>query len=157
MNTTISCGQCGAPLRAEQDWCSLCYASVEASFDPLTAPLAEVVGRAEAGDPPVADPVIESLVAAPVANVRLDRPSESLMLTPLDESADGTGDESVEEVTDLDVMFSMLAAEHRQSDPTAGLADRLQDRSTRVAVMVGGTALIGGLIYLGLTILGAFV
>lgn len=136
VSTTLSCGQCGAQLRAEQDWCSLCYAGVEPSFDPLTAPLDEVVGRAEALEAPVPDP-IEAAPAAPVKALPLDEP--------------------MADVSDLDVMFSMLAAEHRRSDSAAGVAERLEDRSTRIAVMVGGTLLIGTVMFLALTLLGAFV
>jgi len=139
VSTTLSCGQCRAPLRVEQDWCSLCYAAVEAEFDPLTAPLDEVVGRdstPERPDAPVAP--VGPLPEAP-ASARSEPELE----------APGV------EVSDLDVMFSMLAAEHRRSDPAAGIAERLQDRSTRIAVMVGGTALVGVVVFLVLTVLGA--
>jgi hypothetical protein len=64
-------------------------------------------------------------------------------------------EEPKQEVTDVDVMLSMLAAEHRRSDPSAGLAERLGDRSTRITVMVGGTILIAGIGFLVLTVLGA--
>ena len=138
MSTTLSCAQCEAPLRAGQNWCSLCFANVEPAFDPLTAPLDEVVGRGEAPEPP--DAPVETLPAPAV----IARTGPEVEASPV-------------EVSDIDVMLSMLAAEHRQSDPTAGIAERLEDRSTRVAVMVGGTVLIGAVIFLALTILGAFV
>ena len=64
-------------------------------------------------------------------------------------------DERPVEVPDVDVMLSMLAAEHRQSDPAAGIAERLEDKSTRIAVMVGGMVLIGAVVFLVLTVLGA--
>jgi hypothetical protein len=64
-------------------------------------------------------------------------------------------EDAQQEVTDVDVMLSMLAAEHRQSDPSAGLAERLGDRSTRITVMLGGTLLIAGIGFLVLTVLGA--
>ncbi|MCZ3387868.1 MAG: hypothetical protein LH645_01820 [Actinomycetia bacterium] len=155
MSTTLSCGQCGAQLRAEQDWCSLCYAGVEPSFDPLTAPLEQVVGRSEAPEPPVADPVIESAPATPVGDLRLDRASNHLAVSSPEEPVDTTDDKSAVEVSDLDVMFSMLAAEHRRSDVTAQIVDRLEDRSTRIAVMVGGMVLVGAVSFLVLTVLGA--
>ena len=47
MSTTLSCGECGTPLRADQSWCSLCFAQVSEAFDPLTAPLDEVLGQVE--------------------------------------------------------------------------------------------------------------
>ncbi len=156
VSTTLSCGQCGAQLRPEQDWCSLCYAGVEPSFDPLTAPLDEVVGRAEAFEAPVPDP-IESAPAAPVGDLRLDGASDRLALSPLEVPVDTADRGPMADVSDLDVMFSMLAAEHRRSDSAAGVAERLEDRSTRIAVMVGGTLLIGTVMFLALTLLGAFV
>ncbi len=140
VSTTLSCGQCRAPLRAEQDWCSLCFASVETSFDPLTAPLDQVVGRAEVPELPVAP--VEPLPAVPV--IAEADPTPDPVARPI-------------EVSDLDVMFSMLAAEHRRSEPAAGIAERLEDRSTRIAVMVGGTVLIGAVMFLVLTVLGAIV
>lgn len=132
VSTTLSCGQCGAPLRAEQDWCSLCYAIVQPEFDPLTAPLDEVVGQSGPVAPADAGPVAEP------------------------DLVDGAAEaEQVVEAPDFDVMLSMLAAEHRRSDPAAGIVERLEDKSTRIAVMVGGMAIIGAVVFLVLTVLGA--
>jgi hypothetical protein len=55
---------------------------------------------------------------------------------------------------DVDVMLSMLAAEHRQNDRSAALAERMSDRSVRMAVMFGGMVLVGALAFFGLTALG---
>jgi len=165
VSTTLSCGQCRAPLRVEQDWCSLCYAAVEAEFDPLTAPLDEVVGRLEPVTPAEADAAAEADPMEAVAGASADRVSTPLIdRASIDRASIGRGpatpvetadQEQSAEVSDLDVMFSMLAAEHRRSDPAAGIAERLQDRSTRIAVMVGGTALVGVVVFLVLTVLGA--
>ncbi|MCZ3387391.1 MAG: hypothetical protein LH630_10620 [Actinomycetia bacterium] len=146
MSTTLSCGQCGAPMRAEQDWCSLCYATVEATFDPLTAPLDEVEGYAE--------------IPAPISPAPISPAPISPALKPLPPTVAEPAvpaEEPTIAVSELDVMFSMLAAEHRQSDPTARIAERLEDRSTRIAVMVGGTVLIGAVLFLILTVLGGLV
>lgn len=150
MSTTLSCGECGAPLRAEQDWCSLCYATVAPSFDPLTAPLDEVVSR----------DVEPETVPAPEPPASAYEPESDQLVIAVAELAPAPDPEPSTkpiEVSELDVMFSMLAAEHRRSDPAAGIADRLTDRSTRIAVMVGGTALIGAAVFLVLTVLGALV
>jgi hypothetical protein len=88
------------------------------------------------------DVEVVSEVAAPYESVAAPTNAEEA------DSAQG-------EVTDVDVMLSMLAAEHRMTDPAADLAERLGDRSTRITVMVGGTILIAGLGFLVLTVLGA--
>ena len=155
MSTTVSCGQCGAPLRPDQAWCSICYAQVTEPFDPLTAPIEELLGQAA----PVLAPSDE-LAATAVPELTSVKeglsesswepstPSESVPSVP--EADDGTS-----EVTDLDVMFSMLAAEHRRGDPTALFADRMEDKSTRIAVMVGGTLIVAVLAFVGLLVCGA--
>jgi hypothetical protein len=145
VSTTTSCGQCGAPLRPDQGWCSLCYARVESGFDPLTAPLEELLERSE----PVEEPEQPSEVTS--ASAALDHVYE----TSGDVAIATQQEDAQQEVTDVDVMLSMLAAEHRLNDPSAGLAERLGDRSTRITVMVGGTLLIAGVGFLVLTVLGA--
>jgi hypothetical protein len=67
------------------------------------------------------------------------------------------GDEQIADVSDIDVMLSMLAAEHRRSEPASELAERFGDRSTRVAVMVGGTLVVGAVLFAILTALGALL
>ena len=59
------------------------------------------------------------------------------------------------EVTDIDVMFSMLSAEHRAMDRTSAITARMDDKSARVAIMIGGALIIGALLFLALTVLGA--
>ena len=151
VDTTLSCGECGAPLRPEQDWCSLCYAAVEPVFDPLTAPLGDVMdvaaGRSAPSEPESA--VDAEPVSEPELVTEADRPNDPL------ESDEP--DEPRIDVSDVDVMLSMLAAEHRRSEPASGLAERLGDRSTRIAVMVGGMVVVGAVLFVVLTALGALV
>ena len=148
VSTTLSCGECGAPLRPEQDWCSLCYATVKPVFDPLTAPLDDVIdvaaGLSAPSEPEFAAAPEPASVPEPTIDVALpeDPPQP---------------DEQKVEVSDVDVMLSMLAAEHRRAEPASGLAERLGDRSTRVAVMVGGTVIVGAVLFAVLTALGALV
>lgn len=148
VGTTLSCGECGAPLRPEQDWCSLCYAAVKPVFDPLTAPLDDVIDAATAagehsGPALPAEPQPVPVPERTVQAVRVGEPTEK-------------GEPAVD-VSDVDVMLSMLAAEHRRSEPASGLAERLGDRSTRVAVMVGGTLIVGAVLFAIFTALGALV
>lgn len=151
VDTTLSCGECGAPLRPEQDWCSLCYAAVKPVFDPLTAPLDDVMDVAaglsapsepeSAADPePVSGPELMAEAVLPDVPPEPDEPDEEKI-----------------DVSDVDVMLSMLAAEHRRSEPASGLAERLGDRSTRIAVMVGGMVVVGAVLFAVLTALGALV
>ena len=137
MSTTLSCAQCNAPIRADQGWCSLCYAKVESDFDPLTAPLDDVIGHDEAS-------AAEESVPASDPPLQLSEPV-----------SDGTVEELDDSVSDVDVMLSMLAAEHRQTDATARFMGRMEDRATRITVMVGGSVIVAALCFAALTLLGA--
>lgn len=144
-------------MRPNQSWCSLCYAHVGEAFDPLTAPLHEVLGQVEAGfqfDEPVNEPV-ERTDVAPL-ELGID-PTTTLTQTEGYSVDAAMGDDAEEpvEVSDIDVMLSMLAAEHKAMDPAAGFTDRLGDRTTRVAIMVGGTVIIGAFLFAMLTVFGA--
>jgi hypothetical protein len=157
VSTTLSCGQCGAPLRPDQSWCSLCYAHIPEEFDPLTAPLDEVMGH----EPPSVQPLSVEFVPdpepialpelAPILQDPIPVPEHVILGDDVTEEDDG----EPAELSDVDVMLSMLAAEHKAMDPAAGLMDRFDDKSTRVAIMVGGTVLIGAFLFVGLTVLGA--
>ncbi len=147
MSTTLSCGQCGSPLRPDQSWCSLCYATIQPIVDPLTSPLDEVIGLDASLGEVVEDTARETLdeaVEHQVPPEPLAEPKREVDTPALD-------------VSEVDIMLSMLAAEHRQSEPAAGLAERFGDRSTRMAVMVGGTAVVGLILFGILTALGALV
>ena len=76
-------------------------------------------------------------------------------VAPMPTSAGPEEPEGSPEVSDVDVMLSMLAAEHRQGDPTARWAGSLDDKATRFGVMAGGAVLIATIGFLLLTLLGA--
>lgn len=148
VGTTLLCRECGAPLRPDQDWCSLCYAAVKPVFDPLTAPLDDVISVGSGEDEP-------RLPAPPPQIQSASAPEPAVEPASVDEPP--VDPELKTDVSDVDVMLSMLAAEHRRNEPASGLAERFEDRSTRIAVMVFGTALIGAALFAILTVLGAFV
>lgn len=169
MSTAFSCAQCGATLRSEQGWCSLCYAKIDADFDPLTAPLEELEHRqsdipGEADQSHVAGHALEAVDALDIEAISAEAssagpdttplsvpaPRPALTPTPPVEAEAATG----HQIDDVDVMLSMLAAEHRRNDPSAALADRMGDRSVRMLVMFGGMALVAAVTFLGLTALG---
>jgi hypothetical protein len=162
VSTTLSCAQCGATLRPDQGWCSLCYAQVEADFDPLTAPLEELEQREFLGAGQPDEQVGEALetidesqstdVLAPPAAAPVVEPAPKPAFPPaVPVPAEAATDAGLD---DVDVMLSMLAAEHRQNDRSAALAERMSDRSVRMAVMFGGMVLVGALAFFGLTALG---
>jgi predicted amidophosphoribosyltransferase len=164
VSTTLSCAQCGATLRPDQGWCSLCYAQVEAHFDPLTAPLEELEQRESVGSVQPDEQVGQALET--IDESQSTDFSEPLAPTPITEPAPKPAFTSAEPVStvaetstgagldDVDVMLSMLAAEHRQNDRSAALAERMSDRGVRMAVMFGGMLLVGALAFFGLTALG---
>ena len=136
-------------MHAGQDWCSLCYAAVGPAFDPLTAPLDIVIGVAD-GDGGSVDPGAMPPEVAPMSE------PEQLADSPRPPEVDERKGPNAE-ISDFDVMVSMLAAEHRRSELASGLAERLGDRSTRIAVIVGGTVLVGSVLFAMLTVLDALI
>lgn len=155
MSTTLACGHCGAALRSDQSWCMLCHTHVPAAFDPLTAPIDQVLGHAPPPDASTERAVPEvSAAVAPIADPLSVEPAPggSEVADAADSEGEGPGG-----VPDIDVMFSMLAAQHKATDPAASLMGRLDDRSTRLAIMVGGAMVIGTVLFVGLTVLGAIL
>ena len=69
--------------------------------------------------------------------------------------SNNSAEDEAAEVTDIDVMFSMLSAEHRAMDRTSAITARMDDKSARVAIMIGGGLIIGAVLFLALTVLGA--
>ncbi len=151
MSTTLSCGQCGSPLRPDQGWCSLCYAAIRPTIDPLTAPLEEVLGLEETEDQIVDEEPPSKIQPGVHAGLGYE---SAVAVQPQPQPED---EAPAVDITEIDVMLSMLAAEHRQSEPVAGLAERLSDKPTRVTVMVGGTLLVGLVLFGILTALGALL
>lgn len=166
VSTTLSCAQCGATLRPDQGWCSLCYAQVGDDFDPLTAPLEELEQR-ELVSPDGLGAESDSQVGRALETIdEWSEPANQLPPAPVAEPAPKPAFPLAEPVAtqsevapdsgldDVDVMLSMLAAEHRQNDRSAALAERMSDRGVRMAVMFGGMVLVGVLAFFGLTALG---
>jgi hypothetical protein len=58
------------------------------------------------------------------------------------------------EISDVDVMLAMLAAEHRQAEPTSELTDRLGDKGARVMLIAGGTVAIAVVSFVLMAVLG---
>lgn len=89
----------------------------------------------------------------PVVDSRLEAPADTVVsgANPVEPEEP----EASPEVSDIDVMLSMLAAEHREGDPTSRWVGGMEDKATRIAVMVGGTVVVAALGFLMLTVLGA--
>ena len=113
----------------------------------------EAEGRRDNG-PVAASP---ETLHPPVVDPRIDTPADTVVPMPLPMSmpAEPGEPEVSPEVSDVDVMLSMLAAEHRQGDPTSRWAGSMDDKATRIAVMAGGAVLIAAVGFLLLTLLGA--
>jgi len=137
----LACPQCGAVTRPDAAWCSLCLTpfgpvadtveppeqtATEVDVDPLTAPFEQVV----AGSVPAAADDSEE-----------DSPSGEVPQTMPDDDT-------------IDALLAMLAAEHRDTDSAAPILGRFEDKSTRVAVAIGGILVITALGFLALTVLG---
>jgi hypothetical protein len=63
--------------------------------------------------------------------------------------------EAVGELSDTDIMLAMLAAEHRQSDTSMQLVDRIGDKNARIVIMIGGTAVITLVVFALIALLGS--
>jgi hypothetical protein len=140
----------------DQSWCTLCYARVDDDFDPLTAPIEQLMEQGNAQhstDPRQAVDGQET----PSPRVEVPPRVDAAGSTTSTQEPDSQEVEAPPEVSDVDVMLSMLAAEHRQGDPTARWAGSLDDKATRITVMAGGALLIAGVGFLVLTILGAIL
>jgi len=151
----LACPQCAAALRSDAAWCPLCFTRIESGFDPLTAPIEEVLsgggGTATMTQPVQSAPdALSEPRTQPVEH--MVPPQLEPVADPLtDPLAGGTDPDAVEggEISDIDVMLAMLAAEHRQADPSTEILDRFGDKSTRMVIMVAGT-LVVGVVCLGL-------
>jgi len=147
------CPRCGATAPLDAAWCSLCLerfdrpedvgpADQADRFDPLTAPLEQLSQPASPG-------VSEDRLAAPAEP---DRPAPQ----PTGEVApERAADPAVAAGTgaDVDTMLVLLAAEHRSQDPLAGLAHRMDDRTTRTMVIAGGAVGLAVLLFAVLAVL----
>jgi hypothetical protein len=173
VSATLSCAQCGAALRPEQDWCHLCFASTTApsipDFDPLTAPLAQVMSGGDSGVAPQPEakvgpalpPLQSTEPAQPASWAHPTDFAEAIDFAETNESVsradDATPDvppSATPELSDVDVMLSMLAAEHRRGDATSDLAQRFEDKGTRFLVIGAGMTAVMVLGFVALTLLG---
>ena len=168
MSAGNACPQCGATTRPDAAWCSLCFAQLSGGFDPLTAPIEEVLGQSagttKTVTPPVVHEDIETYapaeprhVADPITTdeVRVGPTAPAKVAPNVGLSADLNGSVAQEDLSEVDVMLALLAAEHRQGDPTVAWADRFGDKGVRMMIVVGGTAAMAAISFVILTIFGA--
>ena len=166
MSVLQACPRCGAMVRPDAAWCSLCFARFDTAdgtvgTDPHERP-GELLDAAQTrqldpldwSDGPVeVDPLtapIDQLLdapappaAAPTLAGQVRRDAEPAPeLEPEPEAPPTTASEA-----DLATMLAMLAAEHRQQDALSPWADRLGDRTTRFVVMVGGMLLLSVVLF----------
>lgn len=151
VSTFDHCPSCGGAVRHGADWCTQCFAALGQGFDPLTAPMQDLLNEpdeslmARAAHPtpqPPAAAAAQPLVSqSEPARGRHARPS----LSPLDQPAETSptpalNSQPTVDISDVDVMLGMLAAEHRSADPTSALAQHLGDRGAKTLFIVGGVA-----------------
>jgi hypothetical protein len=154
--------QAGAPAEAPFE-----VGTLAPAFDPLTAPLEQVVVLADVPRPTPAHP----LAAAADVLVGLDRPDPLGPVDPLDDAGqpdadqpdasdgpemlDAPSSETVQPAPtpDVDAIFARLAAEHQNADTLSPWADRLGDKSTRAVVMLVGALGSAVLLFLVLWLL----
>jgi len=163
-----ACPQCGAATRPDAAWCSLCFAQLSGGFDPLTAPIEEVLGQSDGTTktvtPPVVHEDIETYAPAEPRHVADPITTDEVTVGPKAAApasanvglpADRNGSVAEEDLSEVDVMLALLAAEHRQGDPTVAWADRFGDKGVRMMIVVGGTAAMAAISFVILTIFGA--
>lgn len=134
------CPSCGARVRVEQDWCSLCHASVLPQAEPAPEPALEPA--------PVVAPesVLTPAVAVPAVRVREDEDGQ--LALDFDDPVEPTPRPGVDE-TEVSRMLGVLAR-------TSGGAPRgLGTRQARIAVAVGGGLGLTALLLGGMTALGS--
>ncbi|MEO8329489.1 MAG: zinc ribbon domain-containing protein [Candidatus Nanopelagicales bacterium] len=162
----LSCPQCGAATRADAAWCSLCYAPMAGGIDPLTAPLEELLGAGGStalmtSTLPVTRDSASSVepVESGVADVAASHGRHALVpVSPESEGSSSPGEvptEASSDISEVDVMLAMLAAEHRQQDPSVELVDRMGDKGARVMLIVGGTIAVAVVALVIMAVLGA--
>jgi hypothetical protein len=154
-----ACPQCGAAARPEAAWCALCFAKLAGGFDPLTAPIEEVLGQSEGTTktviPPVVHEPIETYVSEVSRHVEDPVTTAEVAIGPSTSASDVNQAVAGEDLTEVDVMLALLAAEHRQDDPTAAWADRFGDKGVRMVIIMGGTAAVAAICFVVLTVFGA--
>jgi hypothetical protein len=150
------CPHCGAALAREALWCSLCFADLSRTdFDPLTAPLDEVMARAPEPVEPLASDPSEDGPGAPATSLT----STAFSTSPASTAPVGSPDTdpTLPPVEGLEVMFALLSAEHRGADPSTRWLDLFSDGGPRMAVMIGGTLAVTAVCFAVIALLGLFV
>lgn len=133
------CPSCGARVRAEQDWCSLCHASVLPVPQPVPVPLPVPV-------PPSASAPVRDPAAAPA--VRVSEDSDGQLALDFDTTPEAPPRPAVDEA-EVSRMLGALAR-------TSSAAPRgLGTRQARIAVAVGGGLGLTALLLAGMTALGS--
>lgn len=125
MSVSQACPVCGATAPADAAWCSLCLERFDQPErpDPVgPADPADRAGPADRFDP----------LTAPLETLSQPASPEVTPEPAADAAVAGGGD-------DVDTMLVLLAAQHRSADPLAGLARRMDDRTTRNLLVAGGT------------------
>ena len=154
MTDALTCPQCGAVARSDAAWCSLCFAQLVAGFDPLTAPLEELLGEVN-GTAVMTQQAPAPETWSPELPVwENSAETEAQSYNPPAAIAEEPAASTDSEISDVDVMLAMLAAEHRQAEPTSELADRLGDKGARVLLIVGGTVAIAVVSFVLMAVLG---
>jgi len=167
-----ACPRCGAMVRPDAAWCSLCFARFDTAdgtvgTDPHERP-GELLDAAQSrqldpldwSDGPVeVDPLtapIDQLLdapappaAAPTLAGPVWRDAQSAPESAPEPAPEPEPDAPPTTASDADLatMLAMLAAEHRQQDALSPWADRLGDRTTRFVVMVGGMLLLSVVLF----------
>lgn len=165
-----TCPHCGAVVRPDAPWCTLCLTDLRPAPAPVPEPVPEPVPVAVAA--PVPEPVPASVPASvpesvpesvAAASVALETPvrrrgrhargadddvATALPMLPDADLDDATAAAPGRPEESVDVMLSLLRAEHARDD-SVPFADVMSERSTRVMVIVGGMV--------ALTVLGLFV
>ena len=158
MTDALTCPQCGAVARSDAAWCSLCFAQLVAGFDPLTAPLEELLsegnGTAVMTQQAPAPAPAPATWTAELPDWESPAESPATSFDPPEPTPEDPAESTDSEISDVDVMLAMLAAEHRQAEPTSELVDRLGDKGARVLLIVGGTVAIAVVVFVMMAVLG---
>ena len=154
------CPRCGAHTRIGAQWCTLCYADLRPAPDATRRP----------------DPALVTVPPTPAAEARSERAPESAPATPVtgpgrgkharhdstvehhqseSDSEPATRSAHASEVLSPDAMLVLLAAE--SSKPLPGLSGRLESKGSRIALTVGGMAMIAVLLFAVMAVLGMMV
>jgi hypothetical protein len=169
------CPRCGAHARRGAQWCTLCYADLRPA--PPRSRRAEPVLETVPPTPTTAPTPAPTTAPVPVVVAgrgKHARPGSTVEATvPQHSGAEQSGAEQSgteqsgagsgppartadeEALRSADAMLALLALE--QTPPLPGLSGRLDSKGARVALTVGGMALVGLFFFLVMALLGTIV